>query len=243
VVAGTTGDRPTRKDGPADRQLITEAGQQMHQGNQDTGEAPARRRVSARREEVLSTIVATATEMFAARGYHATGVAELGRAVGLGAGAFYHYIGSKEELLFTIVKGHLERVIEFGRELLERDISGVEKLYELGREHMRLVAYRRLELQVMLREIDSLTGQRREDMLAMRQAVEDIWTEVVRQAQQAGELRVVDPFFVKVALGALNYSVLWFRADGSATPEEMGDRIIRMLLTGQGEQTSEHREN
>src|SRR5690606_41277791 len=102
----------------------------MHQGDQDTGEAPARRRVSARREEVLSTIVATATEMFAARGYHATGVAELGRAVGLGAGAFYHYIGSKEELLFTIVKGHLERAIAFDRGRLERAIPGVGQLYQ-----------------------------------------------------------------------------------------------------------------
>jgi AcrR family transcriptional regulator len=97
----------------------------------------------------MSKIIDTATELFARQGYHATGVAELGRAVGLGSGALYHYIGSKEDLLFTIVRSHLEHALEFGRDLLAHESTAVEKLHEMGREHMRLVAYRRLELLVM----------------------------------------------------------------------------------------------
>ena len=44
-------------------------------------------------------IVDTSAPVFARRGYHATGIAELCEVNGLGKGAFYHYIGSKEELL------------------------------------------------------------------------------------------------------------------------------------------------
>jgi hypothetical protein len=71
-------------------------------------------------------------------------------------------------------------------------------------------------------------------MLALRAAVEQIWVEVVSQAERDGELRAVDPLFVKVALGALNYSVLWFRVGGESSPEEVADGIIDMLLAGQG---------
>jgi AcrR family transcriptional regulator len=180
--------------------------------------------------ETQAKIIAAATELFAKQGYHATGVAELGRAVGLGAGALYHHIGSKEELLLTIVRAHLEDVLAFGTSLLSAEGTAVAKLHELAREHMRLVAHRRTELLVMVRELDSLTGQRRADMLALRDAVEDVWNEVVRRGVEAGELTDLDPMFVKVVLGAMNYSLFWFQPDGSETPEQMADRILDMVL-------------
>lgn len=185
---------------------------------------------SGRPTETQAKIIAAATELFAKQGYHATGVAELGRAVGLGAGALYHHIGSKEELLLTIVRAHLEDVHAFGIQLLDGDGTAVHKLHELAREHMRLVAHRRTELLVMVRELDSLTGQHRADMLALRDAVEDIWNEVVRRGVEAGELTDLDPMFVKVVLGAMNYSLFWFQPDGSETPEQMADRILDMVL-------------
>ncbi|MDT7676301.1 MAG: hypothetical protein QOD82_4203 [Pseudonocardiales bacterium] len=195
-----------------------------------TGSGPGLAAVRAARTETQAKIIAVATELFAQQGYHATGVAELGRAVGLGAGALYHHIGSKEELLLTIVRAHLEDVLAFGTLLLAAEGTAVAKLHELAREHMRLVAHRRTELLVMLRELDSLTGQRRADMLALRDAVEDVWNQVVRRGVEAGELTDLDPMFVKVVLGAMNYSLFWFQPDGSETPEQMADRILDMVL-------------
>jgi AcrR family transcriptional regulator len=180
--------------------------------------------------ETQAKIITVAAELFAKQGYHATGVAELGRAVGLGAGALYHHIGSKEELLLTIVRAHLEDMHAFGTGVLAGAGTAVWQLHELARNHMRLVAHRRTELLVMMRELDSLTGQRRADMLALRDAVEDIWNEVVRRGIAAGELADVDPMFIKVVLGALNYSLVWFQPEGPETPEQMADRILDMVL-------------
>lgn len=185
---------------------------------------------SSRPTETRAKIITVAAELFAKQGYHATGVAELGRAVGLGAGALYHHIGSKEELLLTILRAHLEDMYGFGARVLAGQGTAVRRLHELARNHMRLVAHRRTELLVMLRELDSLTGQRRADMLALRDAVEDIWNEVVRRGVAEAELADVDPMFVKVVLGALNYSLLWFQPEGPDTPEQMADRILDMLL-------------
>jgi AcrR family transcriptional regulator len=182
------------------------------------------------RTETQQKIIAAATELFARQGYHATGVAELGRAVGLGAGALYHHIGSKEELLLTIVRAHLEDVHTVGARLLAQEGSATDKLRELARDHMRLVAFRRTELLVMLREVDALTGTRRDDMLRLRDAVEQIWNEVVRRGIASGELRGLDPLFVKVVLGAINYSLLWYSPDGPDTPEQLADRILAMVL-------------
>jgi TetR/AcrR family transcriptional regulator, cholesterol catabolism regulator len=180
-------------------------------------------------------ILGEAAKLFAKQGYHATGVAELSAAVGLGAGALYHHIGSKEQLLFEICRTHIEEVVELGEQLLDADdLSARDKLQRLARKHMQNVAERSVELRVTLREIDSLTGKRRRQMQALRDRTEQIWEQVVDQGRNSGELDGVDPLFVKVALGALNYSVLWYRADGALRPDEIADRTIALMLDPPG---------
>jgi TetR/AcrR family transcriptional regulator, cholesterol catabolism regulator len=176
-------------------------------------------------------ILGEAAKLFAKQGYHATGVAELSAAVGLGAGALYHHIDSKEQLLFDICRTHIEEVVELGEQLLDADdLSARDKLQRLARKHMHNVAERSVELRVTLREIDSLTGKRRRQMQALRDRTEQIWEQVVDQGRNSGELDGVDRLFVKVALGALNYSVLWYRADGALNPDEIADRTIALML-------------
>ena len=57
-------------------------------------------------------IVDTSAHVFAKRGYHATGIVELCEVNGLGKGAFYHYIGSKEELLAAIHDRVMDEVLQ-----------------------------------------------------------------------------------------------------------------------------------
>jgi len=189
---------------------------------------------TAKSIETRKRIRAAATKLFAQQGYHATGVAELAAAVGLGAGPLYHHIGSKEELLFEICRTHIEEVVELGEQLLVEELPAREKLRRLARKHMQNVAERTLELRVTLREIDSLTGQRKRQMQALRDRTEAIWQQVVDEGVQSGELAGLDPLFVKAALGALNYSVVWYRPRGPLSPAEIADRTIDLMLPSEG---------
>jgi AcrR family transcriptional regulator len=194
------------------------------QGTRQRG--PTEKSLATRRR-----ILREAAKLFAKQGYHGTGVAELSAAVGLGAGALYHHIGSKEQLLFDICRPHVEEVLQLGEQLLDDDdLSAREKLHRLARKHMQNVAERRVELRVTLREIDLLSGKRHRQMQALRDRVEEIWEQVVDQGRESGELGSIDSLFVKIALGALNSSVLWFRADGALSPDEIADRTIDLML-------------
>src|SRR4029079_3180928 len=62
-------------------------------------EAPQR---SAKWNARRDAIIDTSAQVFARQGYHATGIAELCEVNGFGKGAFYYYVGSKEELLDAI---------------------------------------------------------------------------------------------------------------------------------------------
>src|SRR3989442_12542030 len=91
---------------------------------------------SSRREEILQI----AARLFAENGYHGTGIAELGEAVGLGKGALYHHIGSKDDLLYEISSRHVIEMVAFGEQLLASDISPLEKFRRLTRRLMRTIA-------------------------------------------------------------------------------------------------------
>jgi TetR/AcrR family transcriptional regulator, cholesterol catabolism regulator len=195
------------------------------------------RRSPATRERIL----AEAARLFAEKGYHATGVAELSSAVGLGAGALYHHIGSKEEVLVAICRPHILQVLEVGERLLTAETGTKDKLRLLAREHMRMVAERTVELRVTLREINSFTGPRREEMQQLRDRTEAVWEQITEQGRRSGELAALDPLFVKAALGALNYAVLWYHPTGPLTPDEVADRIMDMMLSGGVDQSPEKR--
>lgn len=179
---------------------------------------------------VPDRIVTVATRLFATKGYHATGVAELGREVGLGAGALYYHIGSKEDLLYTICRVHVEDTVAFGNELLAEPHDPITALHLMARHHLDMIAHRRLELLVTWRDIRSLTGHRYDEIVARRDEVEHIWYELIQRGVQEGALRPVDDVFVKTVIGAINYSILWYVQSGRLSPDQVADRIIDSLL-------------
>ncbi|WP_198602190.1 TetR/AcrR family transcriptional regulator [Rhodococcus opacus] len=188
-------------------------------------------KLSAKRLERRQDILAAATVLFSRQGYHATGVAELSEAVGLGAGALYHHMGSKEELLYDVCAPAIRAVLDFGPELLAMNANAEEKIRLLARRHMRNVHERQLELRIALREVDSLTGQRGHDMQELRDATENLWEDIIDQGVESGELSNVTPLFVKFLLGALNYTVIWYDRDGALSPDEIADQVVEMVLT------------
>ena len=52
-----------------------------------------------------------ATRLFRERGFHATSMQDLAEALGMNRGSLYHYIESKDDLLWWIVSGTLDQAV------------------------------------------------------------------------------------------------------------------------------------
>lgn len=190
--------------------------------------ARVRRPSGEQRERVLKT----AAELFARNGYHATGVAELGRAVELGRGGLYHYIGSKEELLVEISVRHVRVMVEVGETVLASEDSPPEKLRQLSRWLMRTISENLPEVTVFFREVNSLIGKERDEVLSMRKRFERIWLELLEQGVEQGYFRAADPIMAKGLLGMHNYSYVWINPDGRLQPEAIADVFVDTMLRG-----------
>jgi AcrR family transcriptional regulator len=183
------------------------------------------------RNPMRDRILSVSAELFARNGYHATGVAELCKAVGLGRGAFYHYIGSKDELLYEISRRQVDEMNAFASRCVGAEGDAESKLRELARALMCNIAQYRAQWTVFFREFDVLRGQQREALLAARDQYESYWRQVFEQGASEGTFRVTDDLQLKGVLGMFNYAYLWLSA-GPQAPEEVADVFVDLLLSG-----------
>jgi AcrR family transcriptional regulator len=175
-------------------------------------------------------IVQTAAVLFARRGYDATGVAEIGEAVGLGRGALYHHIESKEALLYEICVLHVRDLVGFAENLLALDLPPEMKFRRLSRQLMRVISHNLDELTVFFHDFRALSAERAENIAGLRQRFEDAWLTILEKGAEDGTFRQVNPILVKGILGMHNYSYLWLTQDGALEPEEIADVFCDALL-------------
>jgi AcrR family transcriptional regulator len=187
-----------------------------------------RRRRSNQRERLLET----AAQLFAEKGYHATGVAELERALELGRGGLYHHMGSKEELLVEISVRHVRQMVAAGEEVLASDLTPPEKLRVLSRRLMRTISENLADVTVFFREVNSLTGEAREQVLELRDRFESIWRQILDDGVEQGFFRAGGSLLTKGLLGMHNYSYVWLQPDGALAPEEIADAFCDLVLLG-----------
>jgi AcrR family transcriptional regulator len=183
-----------------------------------------------KRTERAATIVRSAAELWAVKGYHGAGIEELSQAVGLQRGALYHHIGSKEALLHEVARQAIERLLAATEDDPSRPAA--ERLRRFSRGLMGDIAQHQAEWTVFFREFAWLTGERQAEVFELRSRYEALWLTVLRDGAARGEFRAVDPIVVKGVLGMHNYAYLWFRPGGRLSSEEVADTFVDLLLRG-----------
>jgi AcrR family transcriptional regulator len=188
----------------------------------------------ARRDEIIDT----SARVFARQGYHATGIAELCTVNGLGKGAFYHYIESKEELLAAIhdrvmdaVMAGADRVAHAARS--EEGASPSEQLTMLGDELLDVIHRYPDHVWVFLHEFPALTGERAEQFRGRRREYERRVEEILQAGIDSGEFRAVDPRLTALAwLGMHNYTYLWLKPGGRLSARDVAQPFAEIFIRG-----------
>jgi len=178
-------------------------------------------------------IVDTSAQVFARRGYHATGIAELCEVNGFGKGAFYYYIGSKEELLAAIHDRVMDEVMAGADRVAESGGTPSARLARLGEELLDVIHRYPDHVWVFLHEFPALTGERAEQFRTRRREYERRVEAILQAGIEAGEFRAVDPWLTARAwLGMHNYTYLWLRAGGRVSARDVAQPFAEIFLRG-----------
>ena len=178
-------------------------------------------------------IVDTSARVFARRGYHATGIMELCAANGLGKGALYHYIGSKEELLAAIHDRVMDEVMLGADRVATAGGRPSQQLAMLGDELLNVIHRYPDHVWVFLHEFPALTGPRAAQFRVRRQAYEGRVEAVLRAGVESGEFRHVDPWLTARAwLGMHNYTYLWLKPGRRLSARAVAKPFAEIFMRG-----------
>jgi TetR/AcrR family transcriptional regulator, cholesterol catabolism regulator len=183
---------------------------------------------AATRERILRV----AAELFAEKGFHATGVAEIGLRAGIQRGALYYHIGSKEELLWEVLRPHVEEARAAAQAIAQADLGPVEKLRRLIHDHVQTIATHRPSVVTYIRDRDGLSHSRRAELEALRDEVESAWRQILEEGVGAGAFRTADPVVVNGLLGLVNMVYLWYRPGGPDTPDDIAEKFTDLVTCG-----------
>ncbi|MGB7050235.1 MAG: TetR/AcrR family transcriptional regulator [Acidimicrobiales bacterium] len=190
-------------------------------------------RRSAKWQSRRHAIIDTSAQVFAQRGYHATGIMELCAANDLGKGALYHYIGSKEELLAAIHNRVMDEVMAGAERVAEAGGSPSQQLAMLGDEILDVIHRYPDHVWVFLHEFPALTGERAEEFRVRRRDYERRVEAVLRAGVETGEFRDLDPRLTALAwLGMHNYTYLWLKPGGSLSARDVAKPFAEIFMGG-----------
>lgn len=172
-----------------------------------------------------------AVRLFAERGFHGVGIRDLAQEAGLSSASLYHYMGTKQDLLATVMRASLEHLLQAGQEAVASAEDPRGQLAALVRLHVREHADRRLQTLVVDGELRALVEPQRGEVVALRDRYEALWAEVVDRGTAAGDFRTPDPALARLALLEMCTGVArWYAADGRVGLEELTERYEELAL-------------
>jgi AcrR family transcriptional regulator len=185
--------------------------------------------VNKPRENILDV----ATLLFSENGYAGTTMREIANAVGILPGSLYAHIDGKETLLFEIVETGIDRFLAATTAIKEID-EPVDRARAAIKAHLAVVAERPERTLVVFHQWRYLTGPNRARILDKRKRYEDFFVSLVEEGIKAGVFssRLDAKIAVLSILGSLNWAAEWFKPDGPAGPDEVGERLADTILWG-----------
>lgn len=177
-------------------------------------------------------IIEAATRLFAEKGYHATSLGDIGDLADIQRGALYYHIKSKEELLYDVLRQHVEFVLEHVKKIEREPLDPRSKLQRLLVFQTEALLERREDVTIHARESQHLTAHRLQRIRRIQREVEDVWFRVIEKAQEAGVVRRVDRVVVKLVLGLIASSHQWYEPGARLTSEEVAEYVADFVLYG-----------
>jgi AcrR family transcriptional regulator len=191
-----------------------------------------------RRDRQRDAILRAAARLFRERGFADTGMRDIAEAADLSAANLYHYFDGKDELLFYCQDRALDRMLEAVAAARRMPASAAERLQRVFRAHM-LTLLDDVEGATAHLQVESLSPALRAAIVRKRDRYEQALRRVIADGQRAGELVDIDSAIVaRAMLGAMNWTVTWFRPDGADTAAAVSDVIARFLVRGVASRTS-----
>ena len=179
-------------------------------------------------------ILENAARVFARKGYENSSMEEIAARLKLSKGSLYYYIKSKDELLYLIQLQAIEEIIEKVEGIVESDLDPVQALYQVIKEHVRIVTQTHV-IGALRQQERILRKKWRTRIIDTRDRLDRMVQEIIRKGVENGDFSVIDSrLSVLSTFGVLNDIIRWYSPQGRLSVEEIGECVADFILKGFG---------
>lgn len=177
-------------------------------------------------------ILRSAAQLFRDRGFTETGMRDIADAAGLSAANLYHYFNGKHELLAYCQDRALDRMLDAVAAARRASTSPLDRLQSVLTAHLQTLLDD-IEGATAHVQLESLPPSLRHRVVLKRDRYEVALRRLVNQGIESGEFVDLNAELVtRAMLGAMNWTVTWFKPEGRDSAAEVGALITRFLVRG-----------
>jgi len=167
------------------------------------------------------------------QGFHGASMSDIADAVKLQKASLYHHVSSKQEILLALLNRALEMLFEQIDIIAKQPLPADEKLRQMVQVYLRLLADNSDLSAVLLFEHRSLELDQHKRHIPNRDRFEALWRDSLDEGVGDGLFDCSDTALATRALmGVLNWTITWYRPNGSLSIEQIADQYTTLLLNG-----------
>ena len=182
----------------------------------------------------MNHIFTAATRLFSERGYRGASLQELAQEVGIKKASLYHYVATKEELLYQIFL-HVGERIQTQFLKIRRDYPHpLERIERFISCYLSFVVTDKPAFQIFLTEKKELTPHHREKVDTICDLLNSLMREAIVQARDQGLIPkdVKEDLATLFIFGACNWAVGWYSPQGKNSIEEIAGYYASLFIGG-----------
>lgn len=184
-------------------------------------------------DDKREAILHRSASVIAERGVDRASMTQIAEKCGVSKALLYHYYQNKEELVFDIVREHLQQ--------LEAALAAADDAALAPDERLRRLIHATLDVyrdsddhhRVQLVAMATLPAAKAEALRDIERAIVRRFAAVMRLVNPAlaGNRPLLTPVTMSL-FGILNWVYMWFRPDGPISREDYADLATQLILQG-----------
>ena len=166
-------------------------------------------------------------------GYEAMSLRQLAAEVGIQSGSLYNHIATKQDLLFDLVREHINELLrQLDRALQGKELP-IEKLRAFVAFHVTYHMTKKREVFIANSELRSLEPKNYDAIVALRGAYEQRLAQILSEGVSDGTFEVADIQVATFAIISLLTGLCsWYRPGGRLTKEAIVAAHEKLVMSG-----------
>ncbi|PSR32028.1 MAG: hypothetical protein C7B46_16100 [Sulfobacillus benefaciens] len=182
-----------------------------------------------RRLEVLQKAI----KVFYERGYRDATINQLAAEMGFSKAAFYHYVRSKQDLLYIIFDSVMDLLQDTVKGIMHSEASPERKLRQIVTNYVAMIVEYREMLEIYFTEKTELSREQQNAITLREREFMHVIRDVYQEGVAAGLFVELHPSVVtNIILGMCGWIYRWYDPEGVVPANQLPNMVLHILTRG-----------